>query len=246
MESIIKSKILSGINGLVHGISTKAGGSAPFYNTLSRHVGDDESAVAENRSRFFGSLGIDGSRLAHANQIHSGSVTLVKSPGLFKETDALITAEKDLYLVISVADCLPVMIYDPVKNVIANIHSGWRGTQKGIVTNAVSLMASEFSSSPADMIVFIGPGISREYFEVGREVAELFDDKYVSFGDSGKSAKPFIDIGAVVMDQLNDAGVKPDNIESSGLCTYSSPDLLHSYRRDRENSGRMFAVIGKR
>ncbi|MBZ0203550.1 MAG: peptidoglycan editing factor PgeF [Ignavibacteria bacterium] len=245
MTEILKSKLLSGVNGLVHGISTRAGGSAPYYNNLSRHVGDDESAVAENRARFFGGLGIDESRLVHANQVHSDGVTIVTKPGLYKKTDALITQKEDLYLVISVADCLPVMIFDPVRSVIANIHSGWRGTQKGIVTDTISMMQSEFSSSPGDMLVFIGPGISHEYFEVGGEVARMFDDKYISFRDSGTSAKPFIDIGAVVMDQLKSAGVKLENIERLELCTFSNADYLHSYRRDKENSGRMFAVVGK-
>lgn len=245
LEDIIKSKILSAVSGLVHGVSTKAGGSAPFYNNLSRHVGDVESVVAQNRQRFFGSLGINESQTAHANQVHSAGVTIVTKPGLYTKTDALITNQNDLFLVISVADCLPVMIYDPKQNVTANIHSGWRGTQKNIVTNAINTMKSEFGSNPEDMIVFAGPGICKEHFEVGEEVAELFEKEYISRKDTGESHKLFVDIGEAVTDQIINAGVNPVNIERSEFCTYSRSDYLHSYRRDKNGSGRMFAVIGK-
>jgi YfiH family protein len=227
--------------GLVHGVSTKNGGEPPYYNNLSKHVGDDIETVLHNRRRFCISLGIDISRLAHANQIHSANVSVIDQPGLYKECDTLITAEENLYLVISVADCLPVMIYDNQKKVIANIHSGWRGTQLGIAGAAVEKMRSRFGSLPEDMTVFIGPGISAENFEVGEEVAELFESKYVKKKNSQKYSA---DIKQCVYDQLTDSGILKQNIEISPYCTFSHKDYLHSYRRDRESSGRMFAVIG--
>lgn len=108
--SIIKSKILQSHANIIHGISTKAGGKPPFYNNLSKHVGDTEENIKQNRDKFFGALGIPQENLVHANQVHSNNVQIVSEPGLCKETDGLITDKPGLFLVISVADCMPVMI----------------------------------------------------------------------------------------------------------------------------------------
>lgn len=239
---IIRSNILDSEREIVHGFSTMAGGGAPFYNNLSKHVGDDIENVMANRRKFFGELGIDinTGEFCHANQVHSAHVTIVNEAGLFPKTDALVTNKRGLNLVISVADCLPVMIYDKVNGVIANVHSGWRGTKHGIVTNTLGVMKSEFGCRGEDMLVFAGPGISCEKFEVGAEVAEMFEEKYVKM----KEGKYFVDIKSVIIDQLLGDGVLEKNIECSELCTYTSSGYLHSYRRDGSRSGRMFAVIG--
>ncbi len=243
MNKIIKSKILSGAEGIIHGVSTRISGEAPFYNNLSKHVGDDTDTVMNNRSRFYTALGINGGGFAHANQVHSANVSVISTPGLYKECDALITDQAELFLVISVADCLPVMIYDKQKEVIANVHSGWRGTQKGIVKNVIERMKLEFGSRAEDMVVYAGPGISADKFEVGEEVAEMFDEKYVK-RPLQLPGKFFVDIKQCIVDQLLSCSVIESNIEVSPYCTYSS-DEMHSYRRDKEKSGRMFAVIGK-
>lgn len=246
---IIKSNILSRHSEIIHGVSTMAGGNEPFYNNMSKHVGDDIIQVMKNRAVYFGSLGIDENHCAHANQVHSGNVTVISSPGLYKQTDALVTKTKGLFLIISVADCLPVMLYDKPNGVIANVHSGWRGTAAGIALNTIDKMRSEFNSNPGEIIVFLGPGIGKDKFEVGSEVAELFDEKYISipplFTEDGTN-KYFIDLKSVVKDQLTNAGVSEQNIEIAPYCTFTEKDLLHSYRRDKDKSGRMFAVIGVR
>jgi polyphenol oxidase len=253
MQTIIKSEILTQYPEIIHGISTKypatpvvgvVTNNTSFSNNMSKFVSDDLEQVMKNRSEFYTRLGIDMStaKFAHANQIHSGNVTAVTDGGLFKETDALITNKKGVFLVISVADCLPVMIYDTVKHIIANVHSGWRGTAKGIVTNTLHKMKDEFGCNTGDMTAFIGPGISKENFEVGAEVAEMFEVKYVN----PHSDKFYIDLKSVVTDQLTAAGVNPANIDTCPYCTFSEKNMLHSYRRDKESSGRMFAVIGMR
>lgn len=240
---IITSKLLSSHTNIIHGISTKTGGEPPYYNNLSKHVGDEPKTVKKNRERFFGSLGIDETSLVHANQVHSDGVTVVNSPGLYPNTDALITQKAGLYLVISVADCMPVMIYDPERKVIANVHSGWRGTQKNIAGKTIDVMINEFGSKTGDMIVFMGPAISKKNFEVDQDVAEMFGKKYVEI-KTGTAGKFVVDTGQIVYDSLISAGVMPQNIESYPLCTYDETETLHSYRRDRNLSGRMFAVIG--
>ena len=225
---------------LIHGISTKAGGAPPFYNNLSKHVGDDEINVKHSRDKFFGELGIDPARLVHASQVHSSNVKIVTSPGLYKEIDGLVTAEKNLFLVISVADCLPVMIYDNRNQIAANIHAGWRGTQKKIVSRAIEILISECSSRPEDLSAFLGPCISQKNYESGEDVAGLFDSKFVN----KQNGKYYIDILSDNIEQLKSFGIKEKRIETSGLCTYEENSLLHSYRRDKDKSGRMFAVIG--
>ncbi len=256
MQPVIKSKILAQFPEIVHGISTKLGGNTnpPYYNNLSKYVGDDEEIVMQNRKVFFSAIGAERTRTASGNQVHSANILTVDKPGLYKETDALITTQRNLFLIISVADCLPVMIYDKSKQVIANVHSGWRGTQKEIIVKTIDKMKSEFGCNPEDMVVFIGPGISREYFEVGEDVAVLFDKQYVRPPRLTSGEPPLltkegtpkfnVDLKAVVGDQLLSSGIKPDNIEQCPLCTYNEKNYLHSYRRDRDKSGRMFAVIG--
>ncbi|MEO8512944.1 MAG: peptidoglycan editing factor PgeF [Ignavibacteria bacterium] len=240
---IITSKILSSQNNIIHGVSTKAGGTPPYYNNLSKHVGDSIDDVMQNRARFFGLLGIAETTLVHGNQVHSDGIAVVTKPGLYSETDALITSQTGLNLVISVADCMPVMILDPVKNIIANIHSGWRGTQKNVAVKTIDVMKKEFGCKTRDMLVFMGPAISKKNFEVDKDVAEMFPPQYVSVKPDSP-CKFNVDTGQMVYDNLIASGILHDNIERSPLCTYDETESLHSYRRDKSASGRMFAVIG--
>ncbi len=237
---IIKSKILNGYENVIHGISTKAGGIPPFYNNLSKHVGDSIENIRQNRGKFFGSLGISQARLVHGNQVHSNNIRIVSEPGLYNATDGIITSQENLFLVISTADCLPVMMYDTRNRIIANIHAGWRGTQKKITRRAVEILTTDCGSKPEDIRVFLGPYISKKHFEVGEEVAETFDSQYCE----KRNGKYYVDILSDNLTQLRSLGIKDENIESCGLCTYENTDYLHSYRRDKEKSGRMFAVIG--
>lgn len=241
-ESIIRSKLLSSFPEIIHGMSTVIGGceSPPFHNNLSYWVGDDEDTVKRNRDKFFGTLGIDQNMLAVPQQVHSANVNIIEKPGYYKDYDALITNKKEVYLIISTADCFPVLVYDKFNKVISAIHSGWRGTQKKILTNAIEMMMANFGSKAENLVVYVGPGISKDKFEVGKEVAAMFEEMYV-FSSNGKY---FIDLNANINDQLKILGIKSENIEFSGLCTFCEEGYLHSYRRDREKSGRMFSVIG--
>jgi YfiH family protein len=241
-DIIISSKILSSFSELSHGISTKQGGNSPFYNNMSLKVGDEEQTVKNNRNKFFSSLRIDQNMLAIPQQIHSDKILVIDKPGYYKDTDGLITVTTDIYLIISTADCYSVLIYDKVNKAIGNIHSGWRGTQKKIVTKAVELMKKEFSSKTEKLSVYIGPGISRDNFEVGKEVAEMFEKKFTEI----RNGKYFVDLKLHIIDQLNTLGINHHQIEAYPHCTFLMKDYLHSYRRDRDKSGRMFSVIGIR
>ncbi len=239
---IIKSKLLSEFPGVVHGMSTKLGAvnEPPFYNNMSSKIGDDPGRVKTNRGAFLGLLGIAEEQLAVPHQIHSSNIQVIDSPGYYDNTDGLITQAKNVFLVVSAADCFPVLIYDKIKQTCAAIHSGWRGTQKNIAGKAVEMMKEKFGSKPEDITAFIGPGISPKHFEVGEDVAAMFDAKYVEI----REERYYINIVSNIIGQLKSAGVKAENTEHSKKCTFAEIDTLHSYRRDKERSGRMFSVIG--
>jgi YfiH family protein len=239
---IITSIMLAGFPEITHGISTKLGGNKepPFCNNMSFKVGDSEQNVKANRDNFFGSLGIDQKLLVIPQQVHSDKIMIADKPGFYPETDGLITALPDLYLIVSTADCYSALIYDHVKKIIAAVHSGWRGTQKKIVTKAIEMMKKDFGCKEDDLFVFIGPGISRDNFEIGKEVAGMFEDKYIS----QRNGKYYADLKEHILNQLETLGV--NKIEVFPGCTYTESGYLHSYRRDRDKSGRMYSVIGMR
>jgi YfiH family protein len=241
-DAIIRSEILSRFPEITHGTSTKLGGnpSPPYYNNMSYKVGDDKESVKNNRDKFFRALGIDQMMLAIPQQIHSDEIGIINKPGYYAGRDGLITSNKNVFPIISTADCYNVMMYDSANKVIANIHSGWRGTQKKIVTKAANLMKKEFGTEGKNLYVFVGPGISRENFEVGEEVSKLFEEKYVL----RKDGKYFVDLKADISDQLSSAGILNSHLEIYPHCSFNMKDYLHSYRRDRKKSGRMYSVIG--
>ena len=144
-------------------------------------------------------------------------------------------------MAVSVADCVPILLYDPVKKIIAGVHSGWRGTEKKILLKTLKELKN-YGSLPENLVAYIGPSISKNVYEVGKEVAEFFDEKYLE----QKGEKFLLDVASVNFDILLDAGVKKNNIQLSSLCTFAMKDVLHSYRRDGNKSGRSYAVIALR
>jgi polyphenol oxidase len=141
--------------------------------------------------------------------------------------------------VITVADCLPVVLFDPKAAVLGHVHAGWRGSASGIVRKAVTMMQSEFGASPDAMTAYLGPSAGVCCYEVGREVADAFLLEQLEV----RNGRTYLNLKKANLDQLLECGLRPENIEISALCTICSPQLFHSYRRDREKSGRMMAVV---
>jgi YfiH family protein len=223
--------------------STREGGVSPmpFGLNLSSHVGDAQENVLENRRRFYNAIGApEEASFVYQNQIHSGNVTAVKgSEGIVPNSDALVTNERAVFLVLSVADCTPVLLYDPVAKIIGAVHAGWRGTEQLVTINTVRAMTS-LGSRAENIYAFIGASASVDSYEVGSEVATMFEKEYYRELPSGKC---LLDIKKANRDQLLIGGVPLEQIEISERDTIT--DLaLHSYRRDGNKSGRMFAVIG--
>ncbi len=239
---IIRPQIFEQFPEIIAAQSTRIGGvsPAPFGMNLSSHVGDEQANVEENRKIFFNAIGVPaGTKAVYQNQIHSANIHVVHGDeGIVKESDAIITAEPNVLLGVTVADCTPILLYEPKANLIAAVHAGWRGTEQMIALAAVRKMA-ELRALPENIFAFIGASASGEKYEVGLDVATLFEEKHLVDLHNGKF---LLDVKAANLDQLLFAGIPTNQIEVSRLCTISD-ERLHSYRRDGKRSGRMLAVI---
>lgn len=185
----------------------------------------------------------DGSRLVTLHQIHSDRVVRVDGgtlPGRAGEGDALITNHPGILVGVRTADCVPILIVDPVRRAVAAVHAGWRGTAAGIAQKAIEKMRCEFSSNPGDLLAAIGPAIGPCCYEIGPEVASQFAPLFPERGDLQGRAR--IDLSEANRRQLVAAGMGESQIATGAPCTFCSP-TLHSYRRDR-SQGRMVSVIG--
>jgi YfiH family protein len=203
-------------------------------------VGDLAENVAENRRRFLDALGVPSDRLAIPQQRHTAVIRNVKAGGTYEQCDALITIVPNVFLSVSIADCAPVFLFDAVKKIVACVHAGWRGTEEGILHKTIRMMHEEFGSKPGDVSAFIGPSAGKCCYEVREDVAQKFEVEFVSRLDG----KLYLDIKKANVEQLRNAGVPGSSIEVHEYCTICSTRLYHSYRRDREKSGRMMAIIG--
>jgi polyphenol oxidase len=218
-DDIFRAAALDALPWLEHGFGTRRSGSWPDIGHLA------------------------SSHLATAKQIHSDRVLVVETPGPQGDGDALVSNRPGIGLAIRTADCLPILIADPRTHTVAAVHAGWRGVVSDIVSKTVHRMCKDFDSKPADLIVAIGTGIGACCFEVGPEVAVQFAPYFPELDLTGRAR---IDLVETTCRQLGRNGVSPGHISSSALCSYCSPELFESYRRDREAAGRMIAMIGVR
>ena len=193
-------------------------------------------------------LGIDYDSIVSAPvQVHGDAVARVNSVmDTPNNVDALITNVPGISLVMRVADCIAVLVYDPVNRAIANIHSGWRGTLLRIAPKTIQRMTAEYGTKPEDVIVALCPSIGPDHFEVTEDVRVQFEAEYGSAHISQKDDEHYlIDSPACLVDSLTGIGVKRENIHSSGLCTVCHSDLIHSYRgnTDSEKMCRNASII---
>jgi len=227
--------------------STRLGGvsPAPFASlNLGLSVNDDEKNVLKNRELFFGALGISLSGLSKSHQVHGNKVLVATQPGSHEGYDAQITDRENVFLVVSVADCTPILIHDKKRNAVAAIHAGWKGTVGKIVSHTLAEMKKQYGTEGLDCKAFIGACIGSDHFEVGDEVAAQFDASLKRFDATRQ--KWLVDLKAANAAQLEAAGVLRENIEISEYCTVANNDLFFSHRKEQGKTGRMMAVIGRR
>jgi len=171
--------------------------------------------------------------LATVKQIHSNLVLTAEVPGLCGEADALVTNRPDVLISVRTADCYPILLADGRNRAVGAVHAGWRGTVTHIVERTLEKMATEFGTSPTDVHAAIGPGIGVCCYEVGDEVARQF----------GHAGRAHLDLILENRKQLEAAGVAPHNIEALGVCTFCDAERFFSYRREKEQAGRMTSYI---
>jgi YfiH family protein len=230
---------LFGAKDIFHGFSTRRGGvSKTPYDSLNLgfNTQDNPDDTRENRRLFFETLELDPNKLAVAVQIHGTRIGRVKSPGFPPETDALVTDVPSLALVVQVADCVPIFLYDPVRRAVGLIHAGWKGSAEGIASSTVRFLRTDFGIHPEDTKAFIGPSIGPCCYEVGPEVGRRFSSQYLVNGR--------LDLWRWNYDLLLKAGLKPENVRLSRICTACHTDWFFSHRVQGVKTGRMMAVIG--
>lgn len=191
-----------------------------------------------------------------AHQVHDSNVACVETPGLTREDlegfDALITSNPECAIAVRTADCIPVLLFDPVKRVVAAVHSGWKGTVKRIPAGCIFQMRMHYGCNPEDIRAVIGPGISVDSYQVGEEVVNIF--KATDFNineiyrwDGPKSDEPMkgghhLDLFKANRMILEDAGLKRENIQVCGIDTYTDESFF-SARREGSKCGRIINVI---
>lgn len=213
-NGVLRAESLSRIPGMIHGFGTRASHSWP---------GTYPTAVVR--------------------QVHSADIVLVDAAGEYGQADALITSQPGFLLAIRTADCVPAVIVDPATHSVAAVHAGWRGITAGILPKTLERMTQHFGTSPAEVLVAIGPAIGQCCFEVGPEVASQFQSWFPERTDL--SQKTTIDLRETSLRQLTSSGVPRAAIElATDECTRCHPDRFHSWRRDAERSGRMVSAIG--
>ena len=191
-----------------------------------------------SREEIAHNLEINAKNLAVPEQVHSAVVEFARCPGMYPVADGLVTQDPEIILTLKVADCVPVFLHDPSKNIIGLVHSGWRGTVENIVLNAIQLMEKN-GTKTGDIRCILGPAIGICCYEVDWEVAKKFDDEAKLKMEERKWR---VGLHEQIRLQLVSVGVQKKNIRSSDICTYELQGY-HSYRRDGENTGRMFAFL---
>jgi hypothetical protein len=246
--TLLQFSHLAACSEINHGIFTRnSGRSKPPYNSLnvSNGIGDDNKHVEENR-RIVAQC-IRGKHLVFTEQIHGRRVLIIgrqddvgadnRNPAQFVG-DAMVTDIAEKFLVIQVADCQAVLLYEPVRHVVANVHCGWRGSIVNIIARTVDVMKQHFGCNPGSIRAGIGPSLGpccAEFIHYETEIPMEFW-RY-------KDASDHFDFWSISREQLMRAGVPEKNVESSQICTRCHGDDFFSYRAEK-TTGRFAAVIG--
>jgi hypothetical protein len=272
-QLFLTSRILSAA-GVRHGFSLRAGGVSrgPFASlNLSRSVGDEAGAPEENLARLAAAAGLRGpGALFAAAQVHGDRVLQIHEGSLAEllaateqaavsgesaaamlhapAGDAVVSLDPGSAAAVRVADCVPILLYDPRARAAAAVHAGWRGARLSIPARGVRALGVAAGARPAQVLAAIGPSIGRCCYEVSGELASIFRGLFGVHvaDDPATTTKPHLDLRAAVEVSLRRAGLGPGRIEHVGGCTSCDPQRLFSHRRDRGRTGRHLAFIAPR
>jgi YfiH family protein len=217
--------------------------------SLALHTDENLKSILQNRKTL--EKEFPNREFIVANQTHSDHISVIKEPisrgwremsSAIEDCDALITDQKGVMLAILTADCVPILLFDPKKEIVSAVHAGWNGTYKKIIYKTVKKMVEEFGCDTKDIIAGIAPSIGRCCYEVGEDVAKYFFDDDRAFDIKGE--KYMLDLPHINRQQLLKAGLISENIELSNVCTACKVDSYFSYRKERGCSGRFMSMIG--
>ena len=222
-------------------VSTRRGGSSPPpFDSLNLGLlsGDQAEHVHENRARFRRALGIDGMPLFALHQVHGTRVFEVPGVETDAQGDGLWTRAPGTALAVGVADCVPIFVWDARRRWVGLVHAGWRGSQAGVLGTALDALRGA-GSDPGDVWVALGPSIGPCCYTVSAEVAARFPAETVREVD----AVPHLDLRHANRSQALGRGVPPPQVLAEVPCTACRTELFFSYRRDKQRTGRMWAVV---
>lgn len=238
--------------GLYHAIFTRRGGFSPApWKSLNfgASVGDEHRRVRLNRQKALNALDLDSTTVYDTYQIHSNDIVVTDRPLAANEphikADGIITNQSGITLMMRFADCVPILLFDPVHRVIGIAHAGWIGTVNKIAVKVVSTMMQKYSTNPGDIKAAIGPSIGPDHYVVGKEVIEKVQ---YSFKDdfehllSSKNGRSYFDLWKANQIVLGEIGVR--QVEIAGICTNCDLNDWYSHRGEHGDTGRFGAVIG--
>jgi YfiH family protein len=245
--SVFKFESFKRYKNIAHFVTTKEGW---ISGIKPRFTGDKEADYSGFRHELAVSCESNAGQFIFPRQTHSDRVVIATSGTTvttITSTDALITNEPGLFVCVQTADCVPILLFDPEKKVVAAIHAGWRGTVSKIAMKTVQQMTEKFGCQPTDIVAGIGPSIHLHAYEVGPEVVEAVE---ANFSNSSWLLKPSLNEGKAYFDLweanqtvLIESGIPEENIEVMGLCSFEHSDLFYSARRDGVDTGRMVCGI---
>ena len=253
----LQSSIFDGCDFLVHAFCTRRGGaSQDEYASLnmSFHEGDEDSSVLQNWGRLAAAFAIPLEQFLVVNQVHKDNIFVINPYGGYFSSraeldyDAIVTDRVNVAICIKTADCVPVLISDRIKKIIAVVHGGWRGTALGITAKAIRLLQDKYGSTPEHILAAIGPSIGKCCYQVDSVVADSFNKQkgheHFLLAGTGKN-KWMLDLAEANRRQILDGGVPQENIEVSDRCTRCNQDVFFSHRGAGGITGRQinFMII---
>jgi polyphenol oxidase len=248
----LKVKHWETYDGLLHGFMGRRGGKSrgPYAElNMSYRVSDDPKAVSQNVCDMKLAVGIHDGRVVTMRQVHGDNIVEVKDKSLKEvgEADGMITAEKDIFLGILTADCVPIFFVAPKEKIVAAVHAGWRGTLAGIAEKAARLFTDQLHVPADEIEVALGPSIGSCCYEVKDDVAGPLLKRWGGIAQASiqkREGKTYLDLRQLNRAVLSQAGIPETNIFQIGPCTSCSPDDFFSYRRERSETGRQISFIG--
>lgn len=241
--------IFSAFPNLIMAESTRHGGCSPSpYTSLNVGINTNDAPdhIAENQRRLLAAIGAENGSLATAHQVHGTECLYVTQPGRYDGVDALLTDQPGLLVGVTVADCVPILLYDPAHQAVAAVHAGWRGTAGNIVAKTIEQMQAHFQTHPALCYAYIGTCIDDVSYEIGAEVAAQFEADVIRTepGADGLPQRYRLDLKAANVQACRKMGIPAEQIGVSAFSTVLDNDDYFSYRAESGETGRFMALIG--